>query len=229
MIGIYKITNTLNGSIYIGQSTNIEHRFMDHKAPRSLKRNLAISKAFKESGIDNFTFEVLELCSKELLNEREIHHIKTLKPFYNRNEGGTGKGRVVSHAERLNASINGKAQWERYTKEQKLVVLNRLTGPAVGHPVSEATREKIRNFNLGKKQSVETIKKRSGKMRIFMKGKENGNKKVAQVDPLTGTILMIFKSAKSAALKLGIHASGITHTLKGQQITCAGFKWEYAS
>ena len=30
MIGIYKITNNINGKIYIGQSNNIERRFQEH-------------------------------------------------------------------------------------------------------------------------------------------------------------------------------------------------------
>lgn len=31
MIGVYKITNNLNGKSYIGISTNIEKRWLDHK------------------------------------------------------------------------------------------------------------------------------------------------------------------------------------------------------
>ncbi|MDR0677008.1 MAG: GIY-YIG nuclease family protein [Elusimicrobiota bacterium] len=32
MIGIYKITNNINGKTYIGQSRNIERRWKDHKS-----------------------------------------------------------------------------------------------------------------------------------------------------------------------------------------------------
>lgn len=229
MIGIYKVTNTINGGLYIGQSTHIERRFMEHRAPCNLSRNYAISKAFKEFGVHNFTFEVLELCEKELLCEREIYHIKTLSPMYNRNEGGNGKGRVVSQRERINASKNGKAQWERKTTEERINIISRLTGQPVGHAVSLVTREKLRNCNLGKRQSLETIAKRSASMSVSMLGNKSGNKKVAQVDSSTGIILEIFESARIAADKFNISPSGITHTLKGQQLTCAGFKWEYAS
>ena len=31
MIGIYKITNKVNGKVYIGQSDNIERRWKNHK------------------------------------------------------------------------------------------------------------------------------------------------------------------------------------------------------
>ena len=31
MVGIYKITNKLNGKVYIGQSNDIERRWAEHK------------------------------------------------------------------------------------------------------------------------------------------------------------------------------------------------------
>lgn len=230
MIGIYKITNNLTGSFYIGQSISIKKRFMDHKSPRTLRRKTVLSRAFRKYGIQNFTFEVLELCDEDMLDELEINYIKTLTPRYNMNDGGVGnKGHHPSKEARTKISISAKNQWKNYTILQKSITLGNLTGPPIGHLVSLETREKLRTHNLGKKQSLETIAKRSVSMSVSMLGNKSGNKKVAQVDPITGMVIKVFESARIAAEKNGVHPSGITHVIKGNRITCAGFKWEYAS
>lgn len=79
MIGIYKITNKLNGKAYIGQSVNIERRFKEHCS----KTGLVIEAAIAKYGTDNFTFEVLEECPKELLNEREVYYIELFDTYNN--------------------------------------------------------------------------------------------------------------------------------------------------
>ena len=72
--GIYKITNILSGDIYIGQSVNISDRFKQH-----IKCGLGIDASatnklynnMQEYGVWNFTFEVLQKCSRDKLNEKE--------------------------------------------------------------------------------------------------------------------------------------------------------------
>lgn len=90
MIGIYKITNKKTGKSYIGQSSNIERRRREH-----FEWNLAseqyIDILIKDLGAENFTFEVLEECSKEQLTEREKYYIKFYNTFYdgyNKTKGG---------------------------------------------------------------------------------------------------------------------------------------------
>lgn len=80
MTGIYKITNKINGKIYIGQSVNIERRWRDHKKANA---DYPIHKAFKKYGIENFDFEVLEECPIRELNQKEqkyIIHFNSLVP-----------------------------------------------------------------------------------------------------------------------------------------------------
>lgn len=73
MIGIYKITNNINGRMYIGQSNCIERRFAQHKSPYEQQRfaEKPLYKAFKKYGIENFSFEVIEECTVAQLDERE--------------------------------------------------------------------------------------------------------------------------------------------------------------
>ena len=72
--GIYKITNTLNQKVYIGQAVNIAERWKQH-----IKRALGaepltqnkLYPAMQKDGVWNFTFEIVEVCEKSQLNERE--------------------------------------------------------------------------------------------------------------------------------------------------------------
>lgn len=88
MIGIYKITKKENGKSYIGQSNDIERRIKEHQ----YKTDLAIELAIHKYGIDAFNYEVLEQCSLEELDAKEIYWIQyynTFKGFgYNCNKGG---------------------------------------------------------------------------------------------------------------------------------------------
>lgn len=80
MIGIYKITNLTNGKSYIGQSVHIERRWMEHCLPSA---NSAIAKAIQKYGKEQFSFQVIEECPQEQLDEKEeyyISHYNTVVP-----------------------------------------------------------------------------------------------------------------------------------------------------
>lgn len=78
--GIYKITNIKTGEIYIGQSVNIADRFKNH-----IKCGLGINASstnklynnMQQYGVWNFSFEILQKCSRDKLNEKERFWIDT--------------------------------------------------------------------------------------------------------------------------------------------------------
>lgn len=77
--GIYKITNTKNDMCYIGQAVDLRKRLIDHikhACGIDTPQNNKLYKAMMEDGIYNFTFEVVEPCEKERLNEKEAYFIK---------------------------------------------------------------------------------------------------------------------------------------------------------
>ena len=84
--GIYKFTNKINGKIYIGQSTNIEDRYNRHFRADNTRNKPYFHRALEKYGKDNFNFEIIELCEKEKLSEREKYWIK----FYHSNDRNIG-------------------------------------------------------------------------------------------------------------------------------------------
>lgn len=78
--GIYKIENLINGKVYIGQSINISKRWSVHKFHGThTTNNSHLYLSMRHYGINNFSFEVIEYCPIESLNEREQYWIQ----FYN--------------------------------------------------------------------------------------------------------------------------------------------------
>lgn len=96
MIGIYKITNTINNKCYIGQSVDVERRMNVHKINllNNKHGNEHMQNSFNKYGIDNFKFELLIECSREKLDELEIKYIKEYNSTnrdlgYNISSGGS--------------------------------------------------------------------------------------------------------------------------------------------
>lgn len=91
---IYKITNTINGKSYIGQTIqNVKERFYQHCATKCSRAvsNMAIHRAIKKYGKSNFTVEVIEEIDSANLNDRERYWIKYYNSYnngYNSTKGG---------------------------------------------------------------------------------------------------------------------------------------------
>ena len=103
MCGIYKITNLINGQCYIGQSVNIKSRWRKERSNAFLEGSTdydaSRSQAFRDFGLENFSFEVIEECPKEKLNEREIYWIAYYDSYYNGyndTKGGAGLASDIS-------------------------------------------------------------------------------------------------------------------------------------
>ena len=78
--GIYKITNLLTEQCYIGQSVNISDRWKQHcKCGLGIEASATniLYNSMQQNGIWNFSFELLEQCSKDQLNEKERFWIQT--------------------------------------------------------------------------------------------------------------------------------------------------------
>ena len=93
--GIYKITNLKTEQCYIGQSVGVADRWKEH-----IKCGLGIDasatnklyKAMQADGVWNFSFELIEKCSRAELNDKEkfwIDFYQSQKYGYNTTKGGS--------------------------------------------------------------------------------------------------------------------------------------------
>jgi predicted GIY-YIG superfamily endonuclease len=129
-MGVYSITNKIDGKRYIGSSINLKKRINKHKLDLNKNKHcsLHLQNSWNKYGSQNFEFEILEFVEKEKEDElikREQFFIDT----YKSNE------HLFGYNIRKFASSNLKIE------------------------VSEKTRQKLREANTGKKHSDETKQK----------------------------------------------------------------------
>ena len=133
MIGIYKITNKINGKSYIGLTDDIKRRISEHKS-KGDTTNLLIDHVIKKYGKNNFTYEILEECSLDQLEEREKYWIK----FYNSKENGynlTDGGDLHSVGEN-----NGRA---KLTEEDIKIIRNAYNNHERQNEVYKQFKDKV--------------------------------------------------------------------------------------
>ena len=87
---IYKITNNVNGKVYIGQTfRNVAQRFSEHirmSRKEVIGYESLLYRAIKKYGEKAFSVETIEKCDDEKLNEREIfwiEHFRSCGQGYN--------------------------------------------------------------------------------------------------------------------------------------------------
>lgn len=94
-IGIYMIKNLSNNKVYIGQSSDINRRWKDHKT--KLKNNTHcnehLQKSYNKYGEKSFQYLILCKTSKEKLNDLESYYIQKYQAYnskygYNQTLGG---------------------------------------------------------------------------------------------------------------------------------------------
>ena len=146
---IYKITNLINGKIYIGQTTKID--------PDYFGSGLLISYSIKKYGKENFKKEILEYCTtKEELNNREKYWIKELNSQdknigYNIAFGGEGgrlcenewkKGKTYDEVYGVEKSTEIKRKFSEKRKG-KSIILKNITRDILNKKISDANKGKL--------------------------------------------------------------------------------------
>lgn len=106
---IYKVTNTMNGMVYIGQTKrSLDTRWKSHcSCVNSKISSFKLQKAIKEFGKESFRVEQIDTAeTKEEANEKEVFWIKHFNADtdgYNTSPGGRNGG----HRKRVKAVESG--------------------------------------------------------------------------------------------------------------------------
>lgn len=232
---IYKITNIINGKMYVGQTIHsLEKRFKDHCKKSKCR---GIHSAIIKYGPSNFKVEVIETVDcLEKLNDREVFWIKELNTIspngYNLCSGGNN-GRIIAEETRnlLASKVLGKfgdshpAYGSKRTLEQRIYMGKKIKESYVGrefnHVPSDKVRELARLARIGSKHSDQTKAKMSEKR----KGRAVYSKKIIATDLLNKTTE--FSSIKEAAEVLGINRRSISNVLNGWSKSSNNYKFEY--
>lgn len=226
--GIYMLQCRITGERYIGQSVDIMRRYDEHKTPHAYPPN-RLHDDMKRMGLNNFDLLILEECSNEMLDEREIYWIATLNPEYNVCIGGKGvKGYKPTDEQKEISRQAALKQWREMDEETKQRIIKcNLTGHRKGYKMSDETKEKISKRLRGRQWTPEIRAKIAEAKRIK---KENGYRQLNQghrKPVICTTTSETFESVKAAGEHFGIRPSCITSVLKKRQKTTHNLHFVY--
>ncbi|ADM79814.1 homing endonuclease [Aeromonas phage phiAS4] len=157
---IYKITNELNGKIYVGV-----HKSEDMKNDPYMGSGVGVKRAIAKYGVENFT-------------RTTLYEFATAEEAYNM-EAAIVTEEFISRPDVYNAMVGGKGGWAHIKKpgqHMKDPVMAAYIGSCVRRAyeqdpnkklISIANFKKASEMNRGKKHSVETRQKRSDSLNDF--------------------------------------------------------------
>lgn len=202
---IYKITNKINGKMYVGQTTrSLEERMKEHYRHDFI----VIDKALKKYGTDSFLIEVIDNANDiNELNEKEkywIYKLNTLAPNgYNQCFGGDNscgfhyrdesKNKMSESKKNKYQGIGNPFYSKKHSYESKLKMNSKRKG------MSHLNEEQVKH--LRESHFVRTVK---------------------NID--TGEV---FDSIKEASERYRINPTHITRVCKGRRKMTGGYRWEY--
>lgn len=178
---IYKITNNVNGKVYIGQTKRkLQYRWLQHCSPSNCR---LIYRAIQKYGKENFTVEQIDVaCDQDELNKKEQYWIQfydSMNPEkgYNLTSGGEhcemseetkikigkgNKGKKRSDETRQKISLSTKGRIGYWTgKKRSTETLRKMSQSTKGRHLSDQWKQNISLGSIGIKRSEETKRRMS--------------------------------------------------------------------
>ena len=221
--GIYKITNIVNGKMYIGSAVNIDNRRRIHKYRLRLNKHHSpkLQNSYNKHGLNNFKFETIEECSKENLIVKEQYYIDlydAVNKGYNCNPvAGSNLGRKWSdeHKKKISNTKKGKPsnrKGVKHTKKSKIKMSKSQKGNsnAKGMKHSEETKQKLREISASKKGRISS---------------RYDSTSIVQYD-LQENFIKEWKD-RVELKEFGFRVADISEVCRGLQKTAFGFKWKF--
>lgn len=217
---IYKIVNTINNKVYVGQTTKtIVYRWMQHlKSERNTKHcKSPIYLAMRKHGVKNFSIHPIMHGAKDLdeLNRQEILVIRlynAVNKGYNCQHGGTNAW--ITEEARKNISDSVKKSPTRYW---------------LGKTLSQETRDKISNTKIQLGQALGSNNPMFGKKHkqasVEQNAISNGSKPFNVYKD--GTLIGSYVNKTQCAKDIGSCREAVRDTLSGRFKSTKGHTLEY--
>ena len=126
---IYKITNLIDGKIYIGQTIRtIEQRWKEHCYNANHNKKKYLYDFMRYYGVDNFQIEIIDQCNdQQELDKKEIQWIKfydsqNQEKGYNISEGGMVNFRGCHHTVESKEKISIASKNQIWTDERRMKI-----------------------------------------------------------------------------------------------------------
>lgn len=219
---IYKVTNKINGKIYIGQTNNFERRKKQHLLDKRTTHQ-AFKRALIKYGEINFEWKIIDKCeSKEEINKKEKYYIN----FYNSkvpngyniaNGGEGGSNWNLKPIVMLDLNGNFIKRYDYISQCENETNLNHSTISAC------CKRKHARYKNYIFMYEEDYLK--NGPIR-YIKPESTRKTKIKQYD-LDGKFIKVYDSTTEASKILNIERTSISACLNGKNKSAGGFIWGY--
>lgn len=218
--GIYKITNKINNKCYIGQSIHIEQRWKEHIQG---KGNKPLHQDIQQYGIENFSFEIIELCSSKLLDSKEkywINYYNTDKIGYNQKDIGFNIYAVETTRKNIYCYDLEGNFIQKYNSLAEAERLSGIDNSNISRAAKTHGRTKQYQWSYIFYPKLSPYKRYMGNV-----GK-NSTKAVIQYD-LNMNKIQQYNSITEASQKTGINVSSISGVCHFKRKTAGGYIWRF--
>ena len=199
---IYKITNNINGKVYIGKTNKtIMKKFKKHCEDSLKYKERPLYRAFNKYGIKSFSVNEIEECNPNIVNEREkywIEYYNSFKNGYNATLGGDGK-----------SYLDYDLIYKTYKEIKSITETAKIIGCS-----KDSVKIVLENYHVSQKEILNNVKIKSGKA-------------VAMIDKVTGKILKTFINTHEAGRYLGKTHQHIQEVCQGKRKSAYGYFWKY--